>query len=137
MNKTTWKAILVVSGCLLHAGCSLVFTSAPPSRSFAIPGECTSDYAVPMIDLMQATSAAAGAALAFNEDVEINGSEQTAQLVFGAATVAYAGSAIMGFRRVERCREALRRSWQRLQDRSAEQLRAELSGPTGDGGKRD
>ena len=117
MRGTT--RVVVLCAVLVQAGCSIPFTSGPVTATSAVPGSCTDGYALPASDLGSAFAAAAGVVSLDEADVD-NVTE--ARAILGGLAAVYGASSYIGFKRVKACRAALRASWDRLNERVAEEL---------------
>jgi uncharacterized protein (DUF362 family) len=84
------RAVVLV---LALSGCSFVFTSNPPPP-------CNSSTAPAIVDTAAAVVAAIAAVYFVTDD------EAVATVAASATAVTYGTSAVVGFRRVARCRDA-------------------------------
>lgn len=105
LHRVLATAVLAAMALNL-AGCSLLFTSAPPSNYKELNSfSCTESEAAPILDVVGAALNLLGAvAIAGNKEAYENPDQAVA--VGLAWTAALSGSAVFGFSNAKKCREA-------------------------------
>lgn len=109
----------VIFAVLLQSGCSFMFVKGPPAKHAEKASfECSESNAVPVIDAIWAALNGLGAASAANDDQLMN-RDQVVKV--GLTWLAVSGiSAIYGFSKVSRCKDA-----KRLRDERYERYESE------------